>query len=47
MSFADLNDENSEFEHPERAASVEDLVRVYGGLTPNAFFNELVRVLGP
>jgi hypothetical protein len=47
MSFADLNDENSKFKHPEKAASVEDLVRVYGGLTPNAFFNELVRVLGP
>jgi hypothetical protein len=47
MSFADLNDENSEFKHPEKAASVEDIVRVYGGLTPNAFFNELVRVLGP
>jgi hypothetical protein len=47
MSFANLNDENSEFKHPEKAASVEDIVRVYGGLTPNAFFNELVRVLGP
>jgi hypothetical protein len=47
MSFADLNDENSEFKHPEKAASVEDIVRIYGGLTPNAFFNELVRVLGP
>jgi hypothetical protein len=44
MSFADLNDENSK--HPEKAASVESLVRVYGGLTPNAFFNELVRVSG-
>src|SRR5260221_7836625 len=47
MSFADLNEENSEFGHPEKAASVEDIVRVYGGLPPNAFFNELVRVLGP
>jgi hypothetical protein len=47
MSFANLNDENSEFKHPEKAASVEDIVRVYGGLTPNAFFNELVRILGP
>jgi hypothetical protein len=47
MSFANLNDENSEFKHPEKAASVEDIVRVYGGLTPNAFFNELVRALGP
>ena len=47
MSFANLNDGNSEFKHPEKAASVEDIVRVYGGLTPNAFFNELVRVLGP
>jgi hypothetical protein len=47
MSFADLNDENSEFKHPEKSASVEDIVRIYGGLTPNAFFNELVRVLGP
>src|SRR5258707_7623588 len=47
MSFADLNDENSEFKHPEKAASVEDIVRVYGGLTPNAFFNELVPVLCP
>jgi len=37
MSFANLNDENSEFKHPEKAASVEDIVRVYGGLTPNAF----------
>ena len=47
MSSADLNNGSSDFRHPEKADSGDELTRVYGGLTPRVFFGQLVEVFHP
>ena len=47
MSSADLNNGSSDFRHPEKVDSVDELTRVYGGLTPRMFFGQLVQVFRP
>src|ERR1700731_3772180 len=43
MSSADLNNGSSDFRHPEKVDSVDELTRVYGGLAPKIFFSQLVQ----
>src|SRR5260221_3291971 len=47
MSSADLNNGSSDFRHPEKADSVDELTRVYGGLAPKIFFSQLVQDFRP
>lgn len=47
MSSADLNNGSSDFRHPEKTDSVDELTRVYGGLAPRNFFSQLVQDFRP
>jgi hypothetical protein len=47
MSSADLNNGSPDFRHPEKADSVDELTRVYGGIAPRIFFNQLVQDFRP
>jgi hypothetical protein len=47
MSSADLNNGSSDFRHPEKTDSVDELTRVYGGLAPRIFFSQLVQDFRP
>src|SRR5580704_7550425 len=47
MSSADLNNGSSDFRHPEKAESVDELTRVYGGLAPKIFFTQLLQDFRP
>ena len=47
MSSADLNNGSPDFRHPEKADSVDELTRVYGGIAPRIFFSQLVQDFRP